>query len=92
MRGVTGYALAAAQPSLLWLLPQAAFLRALAESPTLQENFRKATIEEVYGVAVNSPKPKQSTRADLKDWANSVILEEKEEDVLLIPPGDPRVV
>lgn len=88
LRGVTGYALAAAQPSLLWLLPQAAFLRALAESPTLQENFRQATLEEVYGVAVNSPKPKQSTRAELKDWANSVVLEEKEDDVLLIPPGE----
>ena len=86
LRGVTGYALAAAQPSLLWLLPQAAFLRALAESPILQENFRKTSIEEVYGVAVNSPKPKQSTRSELKDWANSVILEE-EDDVLLIAPG-----
>ena len=52
----------------------------------MQENSRKATIEEVYGV-VNSPKPKQSTRADLKDWANSVILEEKKKTYYLYHLG-----
>ena len=65
LRGVTGYALAASQPSLLWLLPQAAFLRVISENIDFQNEFNEPSIEELYGVSVLSTSPLNNTRSEI---------------------------
>ena len=68
LRGVTGYALAASQPSLLWLLPQTSFLRVISENTEFTNEFRKPTIEELYGVSILTTSPLNNTRNEIKDW------------------------
>ena len=55
LRGVTGQALAAAQPSQLWLLPQDAFLSAVMANPGLQLALAQPNLEELFAVAAASP-------------------------------------
>ena len=89
LRGVTGFALAASQPSQLWLMPQAAFLSVVSEHPDLQLLLAKPNLEELYGVAVASPAPRQASKAELRDWASNMLAESTEEQqILLLPPGD----
>ena len=58
LRGVTGHALAAAQPSQLWLLPQDAFLAAVIANPALQLALAQPNLEELFAVAAASPSPR----------------------------------
>ena len=89
LRGVTGYALAASQPSLLWLLPQSAFLRVISENREFQNEFKDSSIEELYGVSVLSTSPLNNTRNEIKDWVSNTIAEAKDaQKVLLIQPGE----
>ena len=89
LRGVTGYALAASQPSLLWLLPQAAFLRVISENIEFQNEFNESSIEELYGVSVSSTSPLNNTRNEIKDWVSNTIAENKNVNkVLLVQPGE----
>ena len=89
LRGVTGQALAAAQPSQLWLLPQDAFFQVVTTSPTLQLALAQPNLEEVYAVAAASPSPRTPSRQQLRDWAsNQLEIAADEQQVLLLPPGD----
>ena len=89
LRGVTGYALAASQPSLLWLLPQAGFLRVISENKSFQEEYKISTIEELYGVSVLSTSPLNNTKNEIKDWVSNTIAESKNTNsVLLVEPGE----
>ena len=87
--GVTGMALAASKPSKLWLMPQAAFLQAVLEHPSLMLDFAKPSMEELYSSAAASPSPRNPKRRDLRDWASNQILEAAEnQEVLLLPAGE----
>lgn len=89
LRGVTGQALAASQPSQLWLLPQDAFLKAVMASPALQLALAKPNLEELFDVAASSPSPRIPSRQDLRDWAsNQLELSSDQHQVLLLPPGE----
>ncbi len=89
LRGVTGYALAASQPSLLWLLPQTSFLKTISENIEFTNEFRDPTIEELYGVSILTTSPLNNTRSEIKDWVSSTITESKEAPkIILLPPGE----
>jgi len=89
LRGVTGMALAASQPSQLWLLPQGAFLKAVLEHPGLQMALAQPSLEELYGVAAASPSPRTPKRRDLRDWASNQLQEAADQQqVLLLPAGE----
>ena len=87
--GVTGMALAASKPSKLWLMPQAAFLKAVLEHPSLELDFAKPSMEELYAAAAASPSPRNPKRRDLRDWASNQIVEAAEkQQLLLLPAGE----
>ncbi|WP_370318250.1 peptidase domain-containing ABC transporter [Synechococcus sp. BS56D] len=89
LRGVTGQAVAAALPSQLWLIPQQAFLEAVAADESLQRAFAKPNLEELYAVAAASPSPRTPERLVLRDWASNQLIEASErQQVLLVPPGE----
>ena len=89
LRGVTGYALAASQPSLLWLLPQTSFLRVISENTEFTNEFRKPTIEELYGVSILTTSPLNNTRNEIKDWVSNIITESKDSiTVSILTPGE----
>ena len=89
LRGVTGQALAAAQPSQLWLLPKQDFLQALLDHPSLQRAFAVPSLEELYSVVASSASPRLPGPQELRDWASNQIEESRDQQqVLLIPPGD----
>ena len=89
LRGVTGFALAASQPSLLWLMPQAGFLKAVTTYPQLQLDLASSSLEEIYGVAISTQSPHQTSRIELKDWASSQLNDlEDDNRVLIVPPGE----
>ena len=89
LRGVVGQALAASQPSQLWLLPQDAFLNAVMSSPALQLAMAQPNLEELFAVAAASPVPRTPSRQDLRDWAsNQLEISSGEQQVLLLPPGE----
>ena len=88
LRGVAGQALAAAQPSQLWLLPQDAFLSALTSNPGLQLALAKPNLEELFAVASASPSPRNPSLLQLRDWASNQIENDSDgQQVLLLPPG-----
>ena len=89
LRGVTGQALAASQPSQLWLMPQQVFLQAVMHHAPLQLALSQPTLEELFAVAASSPAPRLPHRRDLRDWASSQLEEAAgEQQVLLLPPGE----
>ena len=89
LRGVAGQALAAAQPSQLWLLPQDAFLSALTSNPGLQLALAKPNLEELFAVASASPSPRNPSLLQLRDWASNQIENDSDgQQVLLLPPGE----
>ena len=89
LRGVTGYALAASQPSLLWLLPQTSFLKVIAENIEFSSEFKDPTIEELYGVSILTNSPLNNTRNEIKDWVSNTITESKESITInILPPGE----
>ena len=89
LRGVAGQALAASQPSQLWLLPQDAFLNAVMSSPALQLALAQPNLEELFAVAAASPVPRTPSRQHLRDWAsNQLEISSGEQQVLLLPPGE----
>ena len=89
LRGVTGYALAASQPSLLWLLPQTGFLQVIAENAEFANEFLEPNIEELYGVSILTNSPLNNTKNEIKDWASNKIAESKgDHKILLLPPGE----
>ena len=89
LRGVTGQALAAAQPSQLWLLPKQDFLQALLDHPSLQRAFAVPSLEELYSVVASSASPRLPAPQELRDWVSNQIEESRgQQQVLLIPPGD----
>ena len=89
LRGVTGYALAASQPSLLWLLPQTGFLQVIAENAEFANEFIEPNIEELYGVSVLTTSPLNNTKNAIKDWASNKITESKgDHKILLLSPGE----
>ena len=57
VRGTTGLAAAAAQPTQLWVIPQPVFLSVYARQPLLQQALAGAAAEEFYAVASLSPSP-----------------------------------
>ena len=88
LRGVAGQALAAAQPSQMWLLPQDAFLSALTSNPGLQLALAKPNLEELFAVASASPSPRNPSLLQLRDWASNQIENDSDgQQVLLLPPG-----
>ena len=88
LRGVTGQALAAAQPSQLWLLPQDTFLAAAMVNPGLQLALAQPNLEELFAVAAASPSPRNPSRLQLRDWAsNQLEISGDSQQVLLLPPG-----
>ena len=87
LRGVTGQALAASQPSQLWLMPQSVFLQVVMEHPPLQLALAQPSLEELFAVAASSPAPRLPQRRDLRDWASNQLEEAAgEQQVLLLPP------
>ena len=89
LRGVSGQALAASQPSQLWLIPQQAFLEVVREYPTLQLALAQPSLEELYAVAADSPAPRTPDRRSLRDWASNQLEEASDQQhVLLLPPGE----
>ena len=89
LRGVTGQALAASQPSQLWLMPQSVFLQVVMEHPPLQLALAQPSLEELFAVAASSPAPRLPQRRDLRDWASNQLEEAAgEQQVLLLPPGE----
>ena len=89
LRGVTGQALAASQPSQLWLMPQQVFLQAVMHHAPLQLALSQPTLEELFAVAASSPAPRLPHRRDLRDWASNQLEEAAgEQQVLLLPPGE----
>ncbi|MFM7434664.1 MAG: Crp/Fnr family transcriptional regulator, partial [Vulcanococcus sp.] len=89
MRGVTGQAVAAALPSQLWLMPQAAFLEALSADEGLQRALAQPSLEELFAVAAASPSPRTPSRTVLRDWASHQLSEAADQQqVLVIPPGE----
>lgn len=89
LRGVTGQALAASQPSQLWLMPQSVFLQVVMEHPPLQLALAQPSLEELFAVAASSPAPRLPERRDLRDWASNQLEEAAgEQQVLLLPPGE----
>lgn len=89
LRGVTGQALAASQPSQLWLMPQQVFLQAVMHHSPLQLALSQPTLEELFAVAASSPAPRLPHRRDLRDWASNQLEEAAgEQQVLLLPPGE----
>ena len=89
LRGVTGYSLAASQPSLMWLLPQAGFLKTISENQSFSREFQDPDIEELYSIIVQIKSPINNTRSEIKDWLSGSIADSKEKHkVLTIPPGE----
>ena len=89
LRGVAGQALAASQPSQLWLIPQQTFLEVVREYPTLQLALAQPSLEELYAVAADSPAPRTPDRRSLRDWASNQLEEASDQQhVLLLPPGE----
>ena len=89
LRGVTGQAVAAALPSQLWLMPQQAFLEAVASDEGLQRALALPNLEELYAVAAASPSPRTPERLVLRDWASNQLTEAAgRQQVLLVPPGE----
>ena len=89
LRGVSGQALAASQPSQLWLIPQQAFLEVVREHPSLQLALAQPSLEELYAVAADSPAPRTPDRRSLRDWASNQLAEAPDQQhVLLLPPGE----
>ncbi|MBW0166189.1 MAG: peptidase domain-containing ABC transporter [Vulcanococcus sp.] len=89
LRGVAGQALAASQPSQLWLMPQAVFLQVVLEHAPLQLALAKPSLDELFAVAAASPAPRLPKRRDLRDWASNQLEEAPgEQQVLLLPPGE----
>lgn len=89
LRGVTGQAVAAALPSQLWLMPQQAFLEAVASDEGLQRLLAQPNLEELYAVAAASPSPRTPERLVLRDWASNQLTEASErQQVLQVPPGE----
>lgn len=67
LRGVRGHALAASEPTQLWLMPAKAFLTTIRDHPQLQDDFAQPSLEELYAVAVASPRPELPPRQELRD-------------------------
>ena len=89
LRGVTGQAVAASDHCQVWLLPQASFLSAVTEEPTLMPWFVAMGMEELYAVAAASPLPWAPGRVALRAWASNHLIESASVgEVVLLPPGD----
>jgi ATP-binding cassette subfamily B protein len=89
LRGVTGYSLAASQPSFLWLLPQSGFLKTLSENQSFSKEYQVPDIEELYSIIVQIKSPINNTRSEIKDWLSGSLAETREQHkVLIIPPGE----
>ena len=89
LRGVTGFSLAASQPSILWMMPQFNFLKAISENIELQNEFKQSNIEELYGVSVQTTSPLSRTKTEIKDRVREIIEEKTEKlEVLLLQPGE----
>ena len=89
LRGVTGQAVAAAEPCQLWLLPQADFLNLLSQQPQLMHRFTALSMEELYAVAAASPSPWAPGRQALRSWASSQLQGgSNPPQVMLLPPGN----
>ena len=91
LRGVRGHALAASDPTQLWLMPATAFLRTVCDHPELLDDFAKPSLEELYAVAVASPRPELPPRQELRDWAAAEMDNARRQQHLLqLPPGQHR--
>ena len=89
LRGVTGFSLAASQPSILWMMPQFNFLKAISENIELQNEFTQSNIEELYGVSVQTTSPLSRTKTEIKERVREIIEEKTEKhEVLLLQPGE----
>ena len=89
VRGTTGLAVAAAQPTQLWVIPQPVFLAVYARQPLLQKALAGASAEEFYAVASLSPSPINPERERIRDWAQEFCREHADQlAVELLPPGD----
>ena len=89
VRGTTGLAVAAAQPTQLWVIPQPVFLSVYARQPLLQKALAGAAAEEFYAVASLSPSPINPERERIRDWAQEFCREHADQlAVELLPPGD----
>ena len=89
VRGTTGLAVAAAQPTQLWVIPQPVFLAVYARQPLLQQALAGASPEEFYAVASLSPSPINPERERIRDWAQEFCCEHPDQlAVELLPPGD----
>ena len=88
LRGSSQMALAAAEPSQVWLLPAAAFLAAVQQEPELQSSFASPSLEELYGVLALSAEPRLPAPQKLLLWAANQLTEQPQaQQVLLLPPG-----
>ena len=88
LRGVTGFALAASQPSLLWLMPQAGFSRPLRHIHNCNLTLPQAASRKFMASPFQHSLPPTS-RIELKDWASSQLNDlEDDNKVLIVPPGE----
>ena len=88
LRGASGFALQAAGPSLVWLMPAGAFLEAAAALPSTCPVFADLTLEELYGTVASSRCPNLPSRQALRDWVANQLTEHcANQKVLLLPPG-----
>ena len=88
LRGVAGFALQAAVPTQLWLMPAEAFLEAAEALPRPCPALAEPSLEELFGAVASSRRPNLPPKPALRDWASNQMQEHRgDQQVLLLPPG-----
>ena len=88
LRGEPGFALQAALPTKLWLMPAGALLGALEALPKPCPTLASPSLEELYAVIAASGRANLPLRQSLRDWASNQLHDYRsEQQVLLLAPG-----
>lgn len=88
LRGETGFALQAALPTKLWLMPAGAFLGAFEALPQPCPALASPSLEELYAVIAASGCANLPLRQSLRDWASNQLHDSRsEQQVQLLAPG-----
>lgn len=88
LRGEPGFALQAALPTQLWLLPAEAFLVAFQSLRNPCKALASPTLEELYAVIAACELPNLPKRKTLLNWASRQLQDNlSEQRLLILPPG-----
>ena len=92
IRGTTGFALAAAEPSQVLIIPQYDFLSVYEKSNDLQSRCACLSPEELFSVALLSRRSNTASYQTVRDWSLRFLEEQvSAPNVLLLEPGEHRM-